>query len=364
MDAPGEIGLSSGGLPERELRGLLEILGEVHHAEDLAAFRTGLIDVLPRVLPSQCTAYNEVSAEGIPLVVIVDPQPEHELLERWAQFAHQSPLIQHHLSTHDPRAQRISDVADEAAFRATDLYRQVFVPLGVAFQMAITLPAPPTLLIGVTVACAERDYTAAERKLFDLARPHLIQARANAAARERVRGLLGAVERGLDEVGEALVIADARGRIELATQAGRAALELVADARGAPTSVPERIRDAGGEGGRPSTQVDTPSGPLTVRRLTTDGHAVYVFERRGGIVARPLLEGLGLSPREAEVLEQLMHGRSTQEAAELLGISPRTVHKHSENLYGKLGVNGRAAAVSAAWAAIDAGRARSPISAA
>jgi len=218
----GEItGGAAGGLPERELRGLLELLGEVHHADDVAAFRAGLLDVMPRVLHSDCTAYNEVAPDGSPLVVMVEPQPPAELIDIWGRLAHQSPLIQWHLASRDPRAQRMSDVIDHAKFRETDLYREVFVPLGVAHQMAITLPAPPTLLIGLTVAHM-RDYTDAERKLLDLARPHLIQARANAAARQRVREVLDAVQQGLDDAGEAIVVADARDRVEFATRAGLA----------------------------------------------------------------------------------------------------------------------------------------------
>lgn len=350
------IGAGAGGLPERELQGLLELLGEVHHAEDVASFRAGLLDVVPRVLPSNCTAYNEVSAEGTPLVVIVEPEPAPELFDRWGQFAHQSPLIQWHLSNRDPRAQRMSDVTDIAAFQETDLYREVFAPLGVLHQMAVSLPAPPTLLIGLTVAAMD-DYTEAQRKLFDLARPHLIQARANAIARERVREVLAAVERGLDDRGEAIIVADGRDRIEFATRAGRAALDAVGLDGPSAVEVPQVLREAGGENGRPATELRGPDGPLTVRKLHTGDLTVYVFERRSGPAPRPLLEALGLSRREAEVLEQLMAGRTTQATAEHLGISPRTVHKHAENLYAKLGVHDRIAAVSAAWAAIDAGRA-------
>ncbi|MEH3052436.1 MAG: LuxR C-terminal-related transcriptional regulator [Patulibacter minatonensis] len=347
-----------GGLPERELNGLLELLGEVHHAEDVESFRTGLLDVIPRVLPSHCTAYNEIAPDGSPLVVMVDPVPDAAVLASWGEFSWQSPLIQWHLQHRDPRAQRITDVASHEAFRATDLYREVFVPLGVAHQMAVTLPAPPTLLIGLTVA-HPNDYTDAERKLLDLARPHLIQARSNAAARQRVREVLAAVERGLDDAGDAIVVADGRDRIEFATAAGREALALLSAGSGPVASeVPAGLRDAGGEGGRPSTELTTAEGALSVRRLTTGDLAVYVFERRGTRISRALLEGLGLSPREAEVLEQLMGGQSTQATAAALGISPRTVHKHAENLYGKLGVHDRIAAVSAAWAALDAGRSR------
>jgi DNA-binding CsgD family transcriptional regulator len=351
---------AAAGLPERELQGLLEILGEVHHAEDLASFRSALLDVVPRVIPNAYTSYNEIAADGTPLVTIVTPEPAPRWLERWGRFGHQNPLVQHHLATRDPRAQRLSDVVEHATFRESDLYREVFVGLGVEHQLAITLPAPPRLLIGLALA-DERNFTDGERRLLDLARPHLIQAHANAALRERLHDVIAAVQDGLDDSGEALVVVDAYGRIEFATSAGRTALELLSD-RAHPNGshLPPPLRDA--------TEAQWPAhsvfpiavgGPLVVRRMAqTRGSAtVLVFERGTRGTSRELLEALGLSPREAEVLQTMMRGRATAAIAAEMGVSPRTVSKHAERIYSKLGVHDRVAAVSAAWAALDSGRA-------
>jgi DNA-binding CsgD family transcriptional regulator len=57
----------------------------------------------------------------------------------------------------------------------------------------------------------------------------------------------------------------------------------------------------------------------------------------------------GLSPREVEVLRRLVAGASNREIAEELFISPRTVQTHMTNIFGKLGVNTRAAAVGYAY---------------
>jgi predicted ATPase/DNA-binding CsgD family transcriptional regulator len=56
----------------------------------------------------------------------------------------------------------------------------------------------------------------------------------------------------------------------------------------------------------------------------------------------------GLTPRELEILRLLVDGRSTPQIAEALFVSPRTVQTHLTNLYGKLGVGGRAEAVAIA----------------
>jgi HD-GYP domain-containing protein (c-di-GMP phosphodiesterase class II) len=51
-----------------------------------------------------------------------------------------------------------------------------------------------------------------------------------------------------------------------------------------------------------------------------------------------------LTDREVEVLSLIARGRSNREVAELLFISPKTVGRHIENVYAKIGVSSRAAA--------------------
>ncbi len=54
----------------------------------------------------------------------------------------------------------------------------------------------------------------------------------------------------------------------------------------------------------------------------------------------------GLTAREREVLALLAEGGSNREIAEKLGLSPKTVNRHVENIFNKLGVSSRAAAVA------------------
>jgi DNA-binding CsgD family transcriptional regulator len=61
--------------------------------------------------------------------------------------------------------------------------------------------------------------------------------------------------------------------------------------------------------------------------------------------AAPSVEGAAdLTPRELEVLEHVAAGRTDREIATLLYVSARTVHKHLEHVYEKLGVRTRTAA--------------------
>jgi len=54
-----------------------------------------------------------------------------------------------------------------------------------------------------------------------------------------------------------------------------------------------------------------------------------------------------LTPREADVMKWVACGKTDADIAVLLAISPRTVHKHLEHIYEKLGVETRTAAVMA-----------------
>lgn len=55
-----------------------------------------------------------------------------------------------------------------------------------------------------------------------------------------------------------------------------------------------------------------------------------------------------LSPREAEIIALIADGLSVPAIAERLHLAPTTVRTHVQNLYGKLGVSDRAAAVAEA----------------
>jgi DNA-binding NarL/FixJ family response regulator len=57
---------------------------------------------------------------------------------------------------------------------------------------------------------------------------------------------------------------------------------------------------------------------------------------------------LGLTSREGEVLSWLSKGKTNRDIAQILGLSPRTVDKHLEQIYSKLGVENRTAAAAIA----------------
>lgn len=61
-----------------------------------------------------------------------------------------------------------------------------------------------------------------------------------------------------------------------------------------------------------------------------------------------LRDYLSLTMREAEVLIWIARGKSNRDISDILGISPRTVNKHLEQIFTKLGVENRASAAALA----------------
>ena len=59
-----------------------------------------------------------------------------------------------------------------------------------------------------------------------------------------------------------------------------------------------------------------------------------------------LINTFGLTKRESEVLYWAIKGKTNRDIGDILGTSPRTVNKHLEHVFTKLGVETRTAAAS------------------
>jgi DNA-binding response OmpR family regulator/DNA-binding CsgD family transcriptional regulator len=89
--------------------------------------------------------------------------------------------------------------------------------------------------------------------------------------------------------------------------------------------------------------------------LSRTGPEEYLYrltETGGGQEEAFLQQYLSLTTREAEVLIWIARGKSNRDISEILNISPRTVNKHLEQIFTKLGVENRASAAALAVGAL------------
>jgi len=90
--------------------------------------------------------------------------------------------------------------------------------------------------------------------------------------------------------------------------------------------------------------------------LTQAGESFLRLEEQRTVLLPTDLGPLGLTRRQAEVLYWVAEGKTDWEISAILGVSARTVQKHVEHIFTKLGVETRTAA--AAWAHQVAGPGR------
>jgi DNA-binding response OmpR family regulator/DNA-binding CsgD family transcriptional regulator len=87
-------------------------------------------------------------------------------------------------------------------------------------------------------------------------------------------------------------------------------------------------------------------------RTGTDEYLYRLTETGGGQEEIFLRQYLSLTTRESEVLIWIARGKSNRDISDILGISPRTVNKHLEQIFTKLGVENRASAAALAVTAL------------
>ncbi len=173
----------------------------------------------------------------------------------------------------------------------------------------------------------------------------------------RARQVQG-VRAALDVSGRTMLAADARGGVKWATPQAQQILAKLSGESGATIELPPQVRawvSRAPATANDSIVVTAAGNKIRFRLLSrvADDEVLLVMQQaepaqleRGGIDR--LESRLGLTSREAEVLYWLSNGKSNRDIADILGISYRTVDKHLEHLFSKIGVESRASAVAAA----------------
>jgi len=90
---------------------------------------------------------------------------------------------------------------------------------------------------------------------------------------------------------------------------------------------------------------------LAVRFVSEPTGRTLLLEERGAVPSAATLEALGLTRREAQVLVWVREGKTNAEIGAIVDARPRTVAKHLERIFQKLGVETRTAAAKIAGGA-------------
>jgi DNA-binding NarL/FixJ family response regulator len=173
-------------------------------------------------------------------------------------------------------------------------------------------------------------------------------------ARVRVHIANGRVAFGarvaLDATGRFLLATDGTGKARWSTpQAGGLLAERIGTSEPAFATALFRRLILAQDTGKAQPMSEPADSGICVTYLGKSGPDEHLFRltTASGDSETDLLRGqFGLTDREAEVLIWIARGKSNKEVSDILLISPRTVNKHLERIFTKLGVENRASAAS------------------
>lgn len=153
----------------------------------------------------------------------------------------------------------------------------------------------------------------------------------------------------VDVAGMGIVLLDTHGRVAWRSPQATAWLTQAMGAEPMSTHAAQWLQQAWKAG-----EAHTPLGPnqrLMARHMGQGGlgeSMLLLTVASHGDGASDRLHQLALTPRETEVLSWLAKGKTNRDIADILGMSPRTVNKHLEHVFEKLGVETRSAATAIA----------------
>ncbi len=230
------------------------------------------------------------------------------------------------------RALKLTDFVTRTALRRSHVYDVWFHPAGVEHELSVPLPSPPwhtkTFLFD---RCGGRDFSERDKLVLELLKPHLARLWRAARTRRLLNAAMSSLEWGSEHDRRGAIVVAPDARVEFASPAARRIAEAYFGPHRAAELPPPLAEWL--ESGATALQRRDGERRLTVHRV---GDALLLEETR---------DELGLTARERQILAWVARGKTNPQIAELLWISPSTVRKHLENVYAKLGVRTRTAAV-------------------
>ena len=352
-------------ISQRDLRSLLAHLPEIYANLDLESFASDIVKTLPKIFVSEVTCYIEVDLRNDKIVAIREPESDvvESLTPALERHFREHPPLRHYQQTRDGSPLKISDFLTQNRFHKLELYNEFYKELGFERELLTFLPIGPPILHAIALdRGGTRDFSERDRLLLDLLRPHLVQAYHNAESATRLRQDSACAGQTMEELDRGVICLAGRNRVQWCTKRARQLVSEYVESAPRPDYLPESLERwvdyqrslLPGNGGVPPSReplVLERTGKRLVVRLVTDrseDRDLLFFEEQYTPFPAGVLEPLGLTNREAEVLLWTARGKSNKEVAATLYISPRTVKKHLEHIYQKLGVENRTEATARA----------------
>jgi DNA-binding CsgD family transcriptional regulator len=352
------------GLRPQDLRRVTDFLEELYAFADVAELRGRLLTSLPSLIRADRVSLIEsnprlkqASGESAPAGAF-----DGDLARAYGTFLPQSPMLRAY-KRGGGSAVKYSDFLTQRQLHRLGLYNEYLRKLDAEYRIAKGLPGRQGWITTVQLDRKLQDFSERDRLVLNVLRPHLNQSYRNAVAVTASRVRLAEIEHGLDTLERGLVLLGADGSVPWLSSRARQWLEgyFPGPRRGAilPNPVIDWLRRhtsvRTGEMPEPRWPlvVEGQSAQLVIRLVSHGARSVLLLEEQYRAMPREPLRSLGLTQRETEVLAWVTEGKTSDEIASILRTARRTVEKHLEHIYQKLGVETRTAAAARAFSLLS-----------
>lgn len=369
-----------------DLRAVLTCLENLQTLCTIQEFPSHLVNVLAELVGSDVSFCSSVTDRCNTLEIA---PVELQALHLDPGYFQQNPLIQNYFQTRDGSAYKISDfLSQKELYRRESLYDGFLRLCGLVDQLAMVIPERldayhtsqfnflPNRFIAPRNAASLTDETTLgmlaigfhrasqlfderDRAILNLIRPHIAHAYCNAQEYTKLQHQLEQLNQAIDQLGS--VIISPAGRIRLISPSASQLLhQYFPESSWIGEQLPDDLRSWIQVQLQQHTPLTQSAKPLRVERsgqylsIRLLGHVssgqllLTLEENRYQSFSVTSLQRLGLTRRQSEVLIWVAQGKTDAEIATTLCIEKKTVNKHLENLFKKLTVNTRAAAVTKA----------------
>jgi DNA-binding CsgD family transcriptional regulator len=363
-------------LRQRDYRAVLDALEECFGVPDGGAFGAAAARAVRRLVAADRASYNVV---GRTFSAVLDP-PAGGLAgagrtlgwytAHYIQMQAEHPLLIHWRRTGHGGAVRMSDFVTARQYHRLALYNEALKHLGTEHMLRISWRLSPDAVAGITLGRGRRDFSDRDTLVLNLLRPLLARAERQVRLVGRLRRQVALAAGAVDPAAPGIVLLTAANRVASVDARAYELLEGYFGARAVAGELPDDLLRWIGHMERTAGRLDdgpSPRTPLVVKRghrflvaSLVVGHdrRLLVLEERVTALAPETRGSVRLTPRETDVLMLAAQGRSNREIAADLGTSVRTVDKHFEHVYDRLGVRPRNAALTQALRSLAAARPR------
>lgn len=318
-------------------RRVAQLLGDAAGAGSMHEIIEVIMRQMHRLFDAEIIIFDRLDGQMRQLGFQMYPTPTPELIRRahppFLAFFHQHPFRRDWVQTvGEGQVGMLSDRISGRDFRRTAFWNEAFIHLRGKNQLMVGGRIEPDRYWNFSMMRLGRDYGPGNREIARFLQPHLTQLLQRQTRRDRASRAVAA----LDHDRAAYVVVDASGQM---LEASHEAQALLAKSGSAATDRVVRLATRHAGAGI-CTEV---MGNLQAM-LFRPAQQAPALVMLGEVVVNGLAETNQPTPREAEILHWLGEGKTNAEIAAILGISPRTVEKHCEQLFAKLGVESRLAA--------------------